>query len=264
MDIATVIGLAGGTLLVFSAVILGGSALIFINIPGLLIVVGGTVATCMIKHSLSDVLNSIKVAMKAFIFKLDPPDDLIKQLVNFSKIAKKEGLIALESQKTKDAFAAKAMRYLSDGLDENLINDMLNKDIRTTVQRHAIGQNVFKGMGASAPAFGMIGTLIGLVQMLASMDDPASIGPSMAIALLTTLYGALIANLVCLPLAEKLELRSHQEQENRNIIREGAIGIAQGMSPMVLEESLKIYLSPKSRQKPKAAGQKAKPKKKKK
>ena len=264
MDIATVIGLAGGTLLVFSAVILGGSALIFVNIPGLLIVFGGTIATCMIKHSLSDVLNSIKVAMKAFIFKLDPPDDLIKQLVNFSKIAKKEGLIALESQKTKDAFAAKAIRYLSDGLDEKLINDMLNKDIRTTVQRHATGQNVFKGMGASAPAFGMIGTLIGLVQMLASMDDPASIGPSMAIALLTTLYGALIANLVCLPLAEKLELRSQQEQENRNIIREGAIGIAQGMSPMVLEESLKIYLSPKSRLNPKKAGKKAPPKKKKK
>jgi chemotaxis protein MotA len=263
MDIATVIGLAGGTLLVFSAVIIGGSAIIFINIPGLLIVLGGTLATCMIKHSLGDVLNSITVAMKAFIYKLDSPEELIKQLVNFSKIAKKEGLIALESQKTKDVFAAKAIRYLSDGLDEGLISDMLNKDIRTTVQRHTIGQNVFKGMGASAPAFGMIGTLIGLVQMLASMDDPASIGPSMAIALLTTLYGALIANLVCLPLAEKLALRSQQEQENRNIIREGAIGIAQGMSPMVLEESLKIYLSPKNRQKKKPAGNKTKAKKKK-
>jgi chemotaxis protein MotA len=104
-------------------------------------------------------------------------------------------------------------------------------------------------MGSSAPAFGMIGTLIGLVQMLASMSDPASIGPAMAIALLTTLYGALVANLVCLPIADKLALRSQQEQENRRIIREGAIGIAQGMSPMVLEEALKIYLAPKDRQK---------------
>jgi chemotaxis protein MotA len=134
-------------------------------------------------------------------------------------------------------------------LDEKLISEMLDKDIRQTLQRHTVGQNVFRGMGSSAPAFGMIGTLIGLVQMLASMSDPASIGPAMAIALLTTLYGALIANLVCLPIADKLALRSQQEQENRRIIREGAIGIAQGMSPMVLEEALKIYLAPKDRQK---------------
>jgi chemotaxis protein MotA len=262
MDIATVIGLAGGSLLVFSAILLGGKAVVFVNIPGILIVVGGTMATSFIKHSLPDVLNSIKVAMKAFIFKIDPPEQLIGQLVEFSKIAKKEGLIALESHKPKDPFAAKAIRYLSDGLDEKMISEMLNKDIRQTIQRHAIGQKVFKGMGVSAPAFGMIGTLIGLVQMLASMSDPSSIGPSMAVALLTTLYGALIANLVCLPLAEKLSLRSQQEQENRSIVREGAIGIAQGVSPMVLEEALKIYLSPKSRQKPEPKKKQAKAKKK--
>jgi chemotaxis protein MotA len=129
---------------------------------------------------------------------------------------------------------------------------MLNKDIRLTVQRHSVGQSVFKGMGASAPAFGMIGTLIGLVQMLASMSDPSKIGPAMAVALLTTLYGALIANLVCLPIAEKLAFRSQQEQDNKSIIREAAIGIAQGISPMVLEQSLKIYLSPKDRDKAKS------------
>jgi chemotaxis protein MotA len=249
MDIATIIGLFGGTGLIFSAVILGGTALIFVNIPGMLIVVGGTLAACFIKFSMKDVINSIKVGMKAFMVKLEAPDEIIKKLVSFSKIAKKEGLISLENQKAGDEFSAKAIRYLSDGLDEALIEDMLNKDIRMTVQRHTIGQKVFKGMGSSAPAFGMIGTLIGLVQMLASMSDPSSIGPAMAIALLTTLYGALIANLVCLPLADKLALRSQQEQENRNIVREGAIGIAQGISPMVLEESLKIYLSPKDRQK---------------
>jgi chemotaxis protein MotA len=105
-------------------------------------------------------------------------------------------------------------------------------------------------MGDAAPAFGMIGTLIGLVQMLASMDDPASIGPAMAVALLTTLYGAVIANFICLPLAEKLSLRSEQEQLNKTIIVEGAIGINRGVSPMVLEESLKIFLSPKEREKP--------------
>ena len=249
MDIATIIGLFGGTTLVILAVAIGGSALIFINIPGVLIVIGGTVATCFIKFSMKDVINSMKVVMKAFMVKLDSPDELITKLVEFSKIAKKEGLIALENQQAGDEFSAKAVRYLSDGLDEKLISEMLDKDIRKTVQRHMIGQNVFRGMGSSAPAFGMIGTLIGLVQMLASMSDPSSIGPAMAIALLTTLYGAIVANLVCLPIADKLALRSQQEQENRQIIREGAIAIAQGMSPMVLEEALKIYLAPKDRQK---------------
>jgi len=126
---------------------------------------------------------------------------------------------------------------------------MLNKDIRLTLQRHEIGQNVFKSMGDSAPAWGMIGTLIGLVQMLANMDDPSSIGPAMAVALLTTLYGAVIANFVCLPIADKLSLRSEQEKLNKSIIVEGAIGINRGISPMVLEESLKIFLSPKERDK---------------
>ena len=126
---------------------------------------------------------------------------------------------------------------------------MLNKDIRLTLQRHQTGQNVFKAMGDSAPAWGMIGTLIGLVQMLSSMDDPASIGPAMAVALLTTLYGAVIANFICMPIADKLSLRSEQEQLNKSIIVEGAIGINRGISPMVLEESLKIFLSPKERDK---------------
>ena len=248
MDIATIIGLLGGFTLVLSAIILGGSALIFINIPGLLIVAGGTLATCFIKFSMQDVINTIKVAMKAFMVKMEPSKETIKKMVSLAKIAKKEGLIALEKEKPDDKFSAKAVQYLSDGYDEGLIEDMLNKDIRLTIQRHSIGQKIFKGMGASAPAFGMIGTLIGLVQMLASMDNPATIGPSMAVALLTTLYGALIANLVCLPLADKLTFRSQQEQENKNIIREAAIGISRSVSPIVLEETLKIYLSPKERQ----------------
>jgi chemotaxis protein MotA len=247
MDLATVIGLVGGAALVVSAVLLGGSLLLFINIPGILIVLGGTLATCFIKFSMSDVINSIKVAMKAFLYKIDPPEVVIQRMLELAKIAKKEGLIALENQEVSDPFAGKALRYLSDGFDEGLIEDMLEKDIRLMVQRHSVGQRIFKGMGSSAPAFGMIGTLIGLVQMLANMEDPASIGPAMAVALLTTLYGALVANLVCNPIADKLALRSEQEQDNKNIILESALAMNQGVSPVVLEESLKIYLSPRDR-----------------
>ncbi len=249
MDIATLIGLFGGASLVLSAIIIGGSADIFFNVPGLLIVVGGTLATAFIKHSLGDVINTVKVAIKAFTVKLLPSEQIISEMVSYTRIAKKEGLIALEKETPSNEFSSKALSYLSDGYDEGLIEDMLKKDIQLTVARHTTGQKIFKGMGASAPAFGMIGTLIGLVQMLANMSDPSAIGPSMAVALLTTLYGALIANLICMPLADKLELRSEEEQNNKRIIVEAAIGISRGVAPLVLEESLKIFLSPKDRKK---------------
>ena len=128
MDIATIIGLMGGTALVVSAIIIGGSALIFINVPGLLIVLGGTFATNFIKFSMKDVLSSMKVAMKAFLVKMQPADEVIDEMIKFTRIAKKEGLIALEKEAPSDEFSAKALRYLSDGYDEGLIEDMLNKE----------------------------------------------------------------------------------------------------------------------------------------
>jgi chemotaxis protein MotA len=249
MDLATVIGIVSGSILIAVAIILGGNAAVFINVPSILIVFGGTIATTFIKFKVADVLGSMAVAMKAFLVKMEDPQTIIDEMVAYTRIAKKEGLIALEKENPGDPFSTKALRYLSDGYDEGLIEDMLNKDIRLTLQRHELGQNVFKAMGSSAPAWGMIGTLIGLVQMLSSMDDPASIGPAMAVALLTTLYGAVIANFICLPIADKLSLRSEQEKLNKSIIVEGAIGINRGISPMVLEESLKIFLSPKEREK---------------
>ena len=247
MDLATVIGLVSGSILIFASIILGGNLVTFINIPSILIVFGGTVAATFIKFKMGDVIGSIKVAMKAFITKMEAPENIIKEMVNFTRIAKKEGLIALDKETPSDEFSAKALRYLSDGYDEGLIEKMLTKDIQLMTQRHSLGQSVFKGMGDAAPAFGMIGTLIGLVQMLSSMDDPSKIGPSMAVALLTTLYGAVIANLICLPLADKLALNSDQERLNKSIILEAAIAINRGISPMVLEESLRIFLSPQIR-----------------
>ena len=228
---------------------MGGQATIFFNVPGLLIVFGGTIATSFIKFTMADIVNSVTVAMKAFLVKIEPPEEIMKNMVSLARVAKQEGLIALEKEKPKDAFSAKAVQYLADGFDEDRIEELLKKDIENTVQRHSIGQGVFKGMGQSAPAFGMIGTLIGLVQMLANMSNPQSIGPAMAVALLTTLYGALVANLVCLPLAEKLALRSQQELESKSLVLDAALGIRRGVTGMVLEESLKIHLSPKDRQK---------------
>lgn len=249
MDLATIIGLVSGSILIAAAIVLGGNPLSFVDIPSVLIVFGGTIAVTFIKFKMSDVINTISVTMKAFLVKMQNPETIIQEMVQYTRIAKKEGLIALEKETPSDDFSAKALRYLSDGYDEGLIEDMLSKDIRLMVQRHTVGQNVLKGMGDSAPAFGMIGTLIGLVQMLGNMADPSSIGPAMAVALLTTLYGAVAANFVFIPLAEKLSLRSDQEQLNKSIVMEAAIGINRGVSPMVLEESLKIFLTPKERKK---------------
>lgn len=249
MDIATVIGLISGIALVLGSIIMGGSAGTFVNVPSILVVVGGSIATCFIRFSMNDVINTLSVAMKAFLVKMQSPEEIIEQMVGYAKTAKKEGLIALEKEKPSDKFSAKALRYLADGFDEGLIRDILNKEIQLMVQRHTVGQNVFKALGGAAPAFGMIGTLIGLVQMLSNMSDPSSIGPSMAVALLTTLYGAMIANICCLPIADKLALRCEQEQANKNMILEAAVAISQGTSPMVLEEALKVYLTPKQREK---------------
>jgi len=247
MDIATIIGLLGGTFLILASLILGGSPLVFVDVPSILIVGGGTFATTFIKFTMREVLNSFQVMMKAFLVKAEDPVAIIEKMVGYNKIAKKEGLIALEKEKPADKFLAKALRYLADGYDETLIESMLTKEIEVTLQRHTVGQNVFKAMGGAAPAFGMIGTLIGLVQMLSNMAEPSKIGPAMAVALLTTLYGALVANLVCLPIADKLSLRSQQEEVSKRIVQEAAIGISKGISPIVLEESLKIYLSPQKR-----------------
>lgn len=263
MDIATVLGLVGGTAIVVAAIAMGGSPKLFFDVPSILIVGGGTLAATFIKFSMKDVLNSVSVAMKTFIVKLDPPEQVIEKMVSLAQVAKKEGLIALEKVQPDNPFMGKALRFLADGYDEKLIQEVLSKDIRLTVQRHSIGQNVFKSMGTSAPAFGMIGTLVGLVQMLSNMSDPKNIGPAMAVALLTTLYGALLANLVFNPMADKLALRSQEEALIKEIILESAIAMSQGTSARVLEEALKIYLAPKAREKVKgepaaaAAGGKA-------
>jgi chemotaxis protein MotA len=247
MDIATVLGLALGTLLILGSIFMGGSIIIFVNIPSVLVVAGGTFATAFIKYSMADVINASKIVMNAFFVKLSVPQEVIQEIVNLANIARKNGLIVLEQQPVEDQFLKKAIMYCVDGHEAEFIQEVLKKEVSLTVERHDVGIGLFKGMGESAPAFGMIGTLIGLVQMLANMSDPASIGPSMAVALLTTLYGAILANLAFLPIAEKLSLRSGEEERNRKLIIEGVMGILKGINPRVMEEYLETFLPPKER-----------------
>ena len=248
MDLGTVVGLVLGIVLLLGSILVGGSLGIFINIPSILIVVGGTIAATMISFSLPDVIGSFKIAMKAFFNKLEPPEEIIKELTTLANIARREGLLKLEKQPVSNPFLKKAIMYCVDGHEAEFIEEVLSKEVALTAERHEIGQNLFKTMADMAPAFGMIGTLIGLVQMLSSMSDPKSIGPSMAVALLTTLYGAVMANLIFIPIANKLSLRSQEEQLNYRLIIEGVLGLQKGLNPRVLEEILKAFLPPKKRE----------------
>jgi chemotaxis protein MotA len=242
LDIATLIGLLGGFGVIMGAIVTGGDFMLFVNIPSILIVVGGTFMVMLMQVSLADFIGSFKVAMRAFFYQTYDSKQLIEEAVQLADVARKNGLLALENQEINNDFLKKGIMLCVDGHEPTLVKKMLGKDIDLTIERHEVGQGMFKNMGIVSPAMGMIGTLIGLIQMLANMSDPSSIGPAMAIALLTTLYGAIIANAFANPVAEKLALASRLERVNRRLIMEIIGGIQEGMNPRVLEQLLFNYL----------------------
>lgn len=247
MDLATVLGLISGIVLLSTAILIGTSPMVFVSLGSLLIVAGGTIAATLIRFPGSEVKNALQVAKHAFTSRVANHQELIQQFVELSQISRKEGLLALESLEFADKFMAKGIAYCVDGAETHTIEAMLMREVRYTNSRHKLGIRLFKAMGESSPAFGMIGTLIGLVQMLTAMDDPNSIGPAMAIALLTTLYGALFANLICLPIAGKLELRNDDEQSVRMMVLEGVLGLRRGENPHLLQETLDAFVAPSKR-----------------
>ena len=242
MDLATLLGIVGAFVIIATAIVLGGSAETFVNIPSIVVVVGGTFAVTLSQISLKQFFGSFKVALKAFINKSKSADLLISEAVELAQIARKEGVLALESKEIGDKFLEKGIGLCIDGHPPEVVQKMLSKDINLTIERHEIGTKMFKSIGDAAPAMGMIGTLIGLVQMLSNMDDPKKIGPAMAVALLTTLYGAVIANAFAIPIAEKLKMVSRNERLNRSLILESVSSIQGGVNPKVLEQLLLTFL----------------------
>ncbi len=248
MDLATLIGLIGAFGIVMTSIILGGSAGTFVNTPSLLVVLGGTVMVTMMKFSLGQFLGAAKIAVKAFVNKPVQPESLIENSVELAKTARQGGLLALEDAEVVDDFMKSGLGLLIDGHPADTVRSMLLKDLNQTVQRHQDGQQIFKAIGDVGPAMGMIGTLIGLVQMLSNMDDPKQIGPAMAVALLTTLYGAILANMFALPIADKLSVRSGEEYTNKSLIIDALLGIQSGQNPRIIEGMLESYL-PRSQRK---------------
>lgn len=247
MDIATLVGLLGGFGIIIGAIATGGDVMLFVNTPSILIVVGGTFMVTLMQVSLGDFLGSFGIGLKAFLYKVDDPKQLIEEAVALADVARKNGLLALEGQEISNPFMKKGISLCVDGHDPALVQKMLTTDVDLTIKRHEVGQRMFKNMALVAPAMGMIGTLVGLVQMLANMSDPAAIGPAMAVALLTTLYGAIIANVFAQPMADKLGRASELERINKALILETISGIQEGMNPRVLEQMLSTYLPPKKR-----------------
>jgi chemotaxis protein MotA len=242
MDLATLIGLIGAFGIVVYSMVSGGSLGMFVNAPSLLIVLVGSLFVVLMKFNLGQFLGALKVAVKAFSFKLTPPEDLIEEVVALADEARKGGLLSLEGKEVSSKFLDKGIQLLVDGHDAEVVRTLLWKDLKQTSDRHEWGAKIFTALGDVAPAMGMIGTLIGLVAMLANMDDPKSIGPAMAIALLTTLYGAMFANMVALPVADKLSLRRTEEGISKAMVIDALLAIQAGQNPRIIDSMLKAYL----------------------
>jgi len=247
MDIATIVGLVVGAGLV--VVSIGGSLTSFIDMPSLMIVVGGTVGATLISFPLKDMLGVMKVIQHALFVRVKPPNDLVEQLVSYSQKARRDGMLALENvaKNIDDAFLKKGIDLAVDGTQAELVKEILETEMEYISERHRVGAAIMDAMGSYAPAFGMVGTLIGLIMMLQSMEDPSSIGPSMAVALITTFYGSLLANLIFIPLASKLKKRSKEERLRKEMIIAGIMAIQAGDNPRLVEQKLNTFLPPAER-----------------
>ena len=244
MDIATIVGLISGTLLLLWAIMGKSDIGAFIDSGSVAIVVGGALAAALISFPINNLFGVAKVVKNCFFSKSRNTKDLIEEMVGFAEVARRDGILALEnvSGDIQDPFLLSGIQMAVDGTDPDLIESIMLSDLESVEARHAEGKALFDNIGRFAPAFGMIGTLIGLVIMLQNMEDPSSIGPAMAVALLTTMYGALLANLVALPLAEKLGLRSRQETLLKMVVIKGVMAIQSGDNPRIVEQKLKTFL----------------------
>jgi chemotaxis protein MotA len=254
MDIATIIGILLGFVVITSAIVTGGGWQMFIHLPSLGITIGGMLCATLIHFSLPQFLGIFSVIKNTIITKIPPQSELIQKMVNYAAISRRDGPLALEQeiQKTDNLFFAKGLQMLVDGQESDTINEIMSMEIQHLQERHAIGKKILEFMGSAAPAFGMIGTLIGLVQMLRSLDSPESIGAGMAVALITTFYGALSANLVFIPLAGKLGLYSKAESTVMEMIVEGICAIARGDNPTAVREKIQLFVSQGRREEIKA------------
>src|SRR6478609_830123 len=248
MDISTGLGLLAGAIVVLTMIFMGGDLRMFISDHAVIIIFGGSFAATLIRFPLSSMFHGIPLGMKfAFTMRRMSQRELVDELAGIADIARKQGPVGLEKVEAEDPFLAKGIRYVADGYETDFIRDNLERDRDNFLTHLDEGQKIYRAVGDCAPAFGMIGTLIGMVQMFANMTDPSKLGPYMAGALLATFYGAAVANLFCLPLADKLHLKLVDEEINRTLIIDGILMIREAKSPSLVREMLLAYLPEKHR-----------------
>ena len=249
MDFASLLGIISGLALIISAIFIGGSSDVFVNTPGMMIVAGGTIAATLLTVQFKDVLNAFKAAYIVFTRDKTNQQEMIDTMLELSRISHRHGLLKLGDVQSSSPVVRRACMLLAEAASEQVIRNTIQNEINSLVARHYATQDVFKKMGAYAPAFGMLGTLIGLIQMLSVLDNPDAIGPSMAVALLTTFYGSLLATMVFLPIAGKLKARTLIEVSNLEIIREGCISILTNDHYMHVYEQLSSFIPEAQRKK---------------
>lgn len=259
MDFASLLGIISGFTLIIIAIFLGGNPDVFVNVPGLMIVAGGTIAATLLTVQFKDVLNAFRAAWIVFTQDKTNAQEMIDTMLELSRISHRHGLLMLGDIETNSRVLQRAANLLAEAASEQVIRNTLQNEIDSLIGRHHTVQDVFRKMAMYAPAFGMLGTLIGLIQMLSALQDPETIGPAMAIALLTTFYGSLLATVVFLPIAGKLRARTLSEVTNLEIIREGCISILTNDHYAHVYEQLSSYL-PEASRKPLRTGKQTKAK----
>lgn len=247
VDLATLLGLVGASLVIGSAIVLGASSDVFLNMPSVLIVIVGSLCVVLAKFSFAQFLGAFKVAGRAFSFKLPDTEEMITEVIDIANTARKQGVLALEEKTISLPFLEQGVQLLLESQPAETIEKLMQKERLMTLDRNRWGAKVFRALADVGPAMGMIGTIVGLVQMLSNMEDPKSIGPAMAVALLTTLYGAMMATMFASPIADKLELRMTEEARMQALIIDAVIAIQEGRNPRVIEQMLSSYLPPSKR-----------------
>jgi len=249
MDITTVVGLIAGFTLIIMGIYNGGELTSFVDIPSLMITLGGTFSATLVNFPLQQIVGIVGIVKNVFFFKSLPPTELIEKIVAFAETARREGILALEQavQEVDDTFMATGIRLAVDGTEPELIQTILETELSFLEERHKSGAGIFEYMGTAGPAFGMIGTLVGLVIMLKNLDNPEAIGPGMATALITTFYGAVAANLIFIPVGGKLKVRSAEEVLLKRMIMEGIMSIQSGDNPRIVEQKLNVFIAPSLR-----------------
>jgi chemotaxis protein MotA len=249
VDLATIIGLVSGSVLLLWGIMMGSPLKAFWDFPSIIITFGGTVAALFVQFTLEEITSIPRILKHAFFIQRVDAGQTIDLMVGLSQKARREGLLALEDevQGLDDEFLKKGIQLIVDGTDPQLVRDILECELSFIEERHGSGAGLFTFMAATAPGFGMVGTLIGLIQMLGNLDDPSSLGPGMAVALITTFYGATASNWVLNPIAGKLKNRSSSEILLKQVIIEGVLSIQAGENPRIVEEKLKAFLAPSER-----------------